>query len=85
MSTLSKKNHPCAQDKLDEDIQHFARRFTGAFGELNCRGLLGYNLNSPKEREQAHKQEAFERYCEKYIEFSIQTLEEILSQNAPHQ
>lgn len=81
MSTLSKKSNAGSKEKLDEDIQDFARRFTGEFGELNCRKLLGYDLNAPEELEQAHKTEAFDRHCERYIEFSVKTLAKILSPN----
>lgn len=85
ISTLSNKKLPGAKEKPDDDIQNFARRFTGEFGELNCRNLLGYDLNEPEELEEAHKAEAFDRYCERYIEFSVKTLEEILTQNNGHQ
>jgi len=79
MSSLTNQNLPGAKERLDQDIQDFAARFRERFGELSCKGLIRYDLNSEKERQQAHEEEVFDKKCQRYIEFSVETLEELLS------
>jgi len=79
ISSMNNPNLPGARDRLDQDIQDFAARFKQHFGELNCKDLIQYDLNSETERQRAHEEQAFEKKCHKYIEFSIETLEKLLS------
>jgi len=79
MSSMNNPNLPGARERLDRDIQDFAARFQEHFGELNCKGLIQYDLNSEHERQKANENGTFENKCQQYIEFSIDTLEELLS------
>ena len=81
MSSLNNHNLPGAREHLDQDIQEFARRFTSHFGELNCRDLIGYDLNAEEEKQEAEKTGVSESKCQRYIEFSLQTLEDLLSED----
>lgn len=81
LSSLTNKNLPGARERLDQDIQDFAARFREHFGELNCINLIQMDLNTEAERQQAHEEQVFEKKCQKYIAFSIETLEELLSRD----
>ena len=80
MSSLSDQSLPGAKERLESDIQAFARRFREQFGELNCKALLGYDLNSEGELQKAHEQMAFDERCSRFIEFAIEVLDEFLNE-----
>jgi len=78
MSTLTNQRMPGAKERLESDIQAFARRFREQFGELNCKVLLGYDLNSEEQLQKAHEEMAFDNHCTRFIEYAIELLEDIM-------
>ncbi|HKL38002.1 MAG TPA: C-GCAxxG-C-C family protein [Bacteroidales bacterium] len=83
MSSLSNHSLPGAKERLESDIQAFARRFRKQFGELNCKTLLGYDLNSDEELQKAHEELAFNERCSRFIEYAVELLDELLDHKPP--
>jgi C_GCAxxG_C_C family probable redox protein len=79
MSSLSDHSLPGAKERLESDIQAFARRFRDHFGELNCKALLGYDLNSEEELQKAHEEMAFDERCTRFIEYAVEMLDDLLN------
>ena len=84
ISSLSDHTLPGAKERLESDIQAFARRFRDHFGELNCMTLLGYNLNSKEELQKAHQEMAFDERCTRFIEYAVEVLDELLKNHSSH-
>jgi C_GCAxxG_C_C family probable redox protein len=78
MSSLNKQNTPGAEEKLNQDIQTFARHFREEFGALYCKALIEYDLNTEEGIQDAQKNKVFEKKCTNYVRTSVEILENIL-------
>lgn len=78
MSSLYNHSEKSSKEQLTHDIQHFARTFNQIHGNLNCKNLIEYNLNDPEEHEKAKKNHVFEKKCTRFIETSVELVEDIL-------
>lgn len=67
--------------KMKSYTKEFIRRFEEKNNSIICKKLLGYDLSSEKEYLIIKDKELFDRLCPKYIEDSIEILEEILKVN----
>mgnify|MGYP001046508221 CR=1 FL=1 len=73
-----KESDEGAKENTNELIQEFAKKFTERFGSINCLGLIEYDLNTEKGRQQANRQGVFRKKCTNYVKESVELLEEIL-------
>lgn len=67
--------------KMKTYTKEFIRRFEEKNNSIICKKLLGYDLSSEKEYLIIKDKELFDRLCPKYIEDSIEILEEMLKVN----
>jgi C_GCAxxG_C_C family probable redox protein len=67
-----------SRDKTYRFIGEFNRRFTELHGSLNCRELLGVDLNSDEGIEEAERGGYFDSRCAKYVTDAERILDEIL-------
>ena len=67
-----------AKEITYEKVRGFVERFQAAHGSIECRDLLGHNLNSPEERLQAEEKKLFENLCPEFVRDAVRILEEIL-------
>jgi C_GCAxxG_C_C family probable redox protein len=59
-------------------VQEFSKRFNAMHKSTNCRVLIKFDLNSEKEREEAKKEDVFNKKCTSFISSAVEILEEIL-------
>lgn len=59
-------------------VRELATRFEGRNGSVICGGLLGVDLNDPEQRQQADEAGLFKTHCPKYVQDSVEILEELL-------
>jgi len=67
-----------SRDKTYGLIEEFNRRFIELNGSLNCRELLGVDLNSKEGIEEAEREGYFGSRCTKYVQDAEKILDEIL-------
>ena len=67
-----------ARDKTYGLIEEFNRRFVELHGSLNCRELLGVDLQSKEGLEEAEREGYFQSRCAKFVEDAEKILDEIL-------
>lgn len=67
-----------SRDKTYGLIEAFNRRFMALHGSLNCRELLGVDLNTGEGIEKAEREGYFESRCATYVEDAEKILDEIL-------
>ena len=60
-------------------VRQAAEMFAKRAGALNCRDLLGFDLNTPQGMEQAAKKGAFD-ICANLVKYAAEILEEILEE-----
>jgi C_GCAxxG_C_C family probable redox protein len=61
--------------RINNAVQAFAAEFSERFGALDCRGLLGVDLNTPEGLEH-HKANRYQ--CEEFVDTAQQILDRIL-------
>ncbi len=67
-----------SRDKTYGLIGEFNRRFIELHGNLNCRELLGVDLQSKEGIEEAEREGYFQSRCAKFVEDAEKILDEIL-------
>jgi C_GCAxxG_C_C family probable redox protein len=67
-----------SRDKTYALISEFNKRFTELFGKLDCRELLGVDLQTEEGKEEAEREGYFEIKCAKYVEEAERILDDIL-------
>jgi C_GCAxxG_C_C family probable redox protein len=67
-----------SRDKTYGIIGEFNRRFTELHGSLNCRELLGVDLQSEKGLEETERKGYFQSKCAKFVEDAEKILDKIL-------
>jgi C_GCAxxG_C_C family probable redox protein len=60
-------------------VRELADQFKARNGSILCRELIGYDLNDPAQRAEVVKLGLFKSSCGKYIQNSVEYLEEILN------
>lgn len=70
---------PSSEERLKayEKAQKFYKQFERKHGSVFCRELIGYDLSSPEELEEARKAKVFEEKCAKLVESTIEILLEL--------
>jgi C_GCAxxG_C_C family probable redox protein len=68
-----------SRDKTYGLIEEFNKRFLALHGNLNCRELLGVDLQSKEGIEEAEREGYFQSRCAKYVEDAEKILDEILT------
>jgi C_GCAxxG_C_C family probable redox protein len=59
-------------------VRKFSESFTNLHGTIDCKALLGVDLNTPEGMAEAKAKKLFETQCATYIEDAIRILEDIL-------
>lgn len=67
-----------ARDKTYEVVRDFTNRFQEIHGSINCKELLGCDINTPEGKEFYDQNDFFEKKCFEYVKDSAKILEEIL-------
>ena len=67
-----------SRDKTYGLIEEFNSRFSALHGNLNCRELLGVDLQSKEGIEEAEREGYFQSRCAKFVEDAEKMLDEIL-------
>ena len=84
MSSLYKNSTPEDKNQLTKDIQEIASRFNEVHGDLNCKALIKYDLNDEKEHQKAKDEKVFEEKCTKFIETSVELVDEFIEKSKNH-
>jgi len=67
-----------AKELTNQLIQEFSRKFVEANGNINCKALIEFDLNTEEGRKQADEANIFSTKCSDLIKTSVELLEEIL-------
>ncbi|MFX1569573.1 MAG: C-GCAxxG-C-C family protein [Promethearchaeota archaeon] len=67
-----------ARDKTYELVREFTKRFQEINGSINCKELLGCDINTPEGKEYYDQNDFFEKKCSEYVKSSAKILEELL-------
>ncbi|MFW9900041.1 MAG: C-GCAxxG-C-C family protein [Candidatus Thorarchaeota archaeon] len=67
-----------ARDKTYELVREFTKRFQEISGSINCKELLGCDINTPEGKEYYDQNDFFEKKCFEYVKNAAKILEEIL-------
>jgi len=67
-----------ARNKTYELVREFTKRFQEINGSINCKELLGCDINTPEGKEYYDQNDFFEKKCFEYVKNSAKILEEIL-------
>lgn len=67
-----------ARDLTYQLIREFTNQFQKIHGSINCKELLGCNINTPEGREYYDQNDFFEKKCFHYVKDSAKILENIL-------
>ena len=84
MSSLYKNSGEEDKKQLTKDIQEIAYRFNEVHGDLNCKALIKYDLNDEKEHQKAKEEKVFEEKCTKFIETSVELVDEFIEKSQNH-
>ena len=68
-----------SRDKTYGLIEAFNKRFLALHGSLNCRELLGVDLNTNEGMEEAEREAYFQTRCAKFVGDAEKILDEILT------
>lgn len=64
--------------KTKETVRNFLQKFSAEFGAVDCKSILGYDLNKPEEHEYVHNNNLTKTICPKFVEFAVKELEKII-------
>jgi C_GCAxxG_C_C family probable redox protein len=67
-----------SRDKTYSLIEDFSKRFIELHGSLNCRELLGVDLQNKEGLEEAEREGYFQSRCAKFVEDAENILDEIM-------
>ena len=67
-----------SRDKTYELVKGFVDEFKARFGSINCRELVGYNMDDPDEFQEARDKGVFEELCPRLVQSAAEIAEEIL-------
>jgi len=81
LSSLQDQTQEDSKNLLNQKIQHFTTKFKNIHGELECKALIGYDLNNEQEKQKAKEKQVFEKHCTEFIRTSVEILEEIINQS----
>ncbi len=69
-------NDDDTKERLIQIIQQLSKDFIEIHGSINCRDLLGCNINTEEGMDEAKEKNYFDIKCTKYIEDTVKLLEE---------
>ena len=67
-----------ARDKTYQLVREFSNRFQEMHGSINCKELLGCDINTPEGKEYYDQNDFFEKKCFEYVKDSAKILKEML-------
>ncbi len=62
--------------QLKAEVRRFYTLFQEKCGALDCKDLIGFDLNIPEEAEKARAAGAFDQMCPNFVASSVQIIEE---------
>lgn len=66
-----------ARKAANDDAAELVKSFNEKFGDIICRGLLGFDFSDEAEAKRAIEAVVFEEKCSKYVRFIIEKLYEL--------
>ena len=70
-----------ARDKKLELTKEFLKRFEEQFETVSCKGLLGYDIAVPEEKDVVVEKGLFDSLCPKFIRGAGKILEDLMEKN----
>jgi C_GCAxxG_C_C family probable redox protein len=67
-----------AKEITNQLIQDFSKKFVETHGNIDCKGLIHYDLNTPEGNKAANGSDVFNKKCTQYIISSVDMLEKII-------
>ncbi len=67
-----------AKETTYEKVRGFVKRFQAVHESIQCRKLLGLDLNSPEERLEAEEKKLFDNLCPDFVRDAVRILEALL-------
>ena len=67
-----------AKELTNKLIQEFTQKFVGKYGTNNCKALINFDLSTVEGKDKAVEADVFNKKCTKFINHSVDLLEEIL-------
>ena len=68
-----------SRDKTYALMKDFVVQFKEKFGSINCRELVGYDMDDPEQFEKAKDEGVFEDLCPRLVRSAAQVVEELLT------
>lgn len=66
------------REKAYELVNEFVKKFQSRNSSIECKELLGYNINNPEEREIIYEKTLTNTLCPKFVEDAVKILEQIV-------
>lgn len=60
-------------------IQEFSKQFAQIHGNINCKKLICFNLNTPEGREEANQADVFNKKCSSFVKSAVEILENLIN------
>ncbi len=67
-----------AKEITNQLIQDFSKKFIEMHGNIDCKGLIQYDLNTPEGDKTANSSDVFNKKCTQYIISSVELLEKMI-------
>lgn len=67
-----------AKQHTKEIVRQFISKFMDEFGAIDCKCLLGYDMNKPEDLQYIHDHNITRQMCPKFVEYAVKELEKIL-------
>ncbi|MBA4318152.1 MAG: hypothetical protein C0412_07105 [Flavobacterium sp.] len=67
-----------SKSRTKEIVRGFMNEFSKEYGAIDCKCLLGFDMNKPEDLEYIHNNNITRKTCPKFIEFTINELEKII-------
>lgn len=61
-----------------EIVREFMKKFNDEFGAIDCKCLLGFDMNKPDDLQYIHDHNITRQMCPKFVEFAVRELEKII-------
>lgn len=61
-----------------EIVREFMQKFSSDLGAIDCKLLLGFDLNKPEDLEYIHNNNITKKICPRFVEFAVKELEKII-------
>ena len=68
-----------AKMKVVEATREFAEKFKARHGSIGCTDLIGCNVSTQEDYEEAKKKDLFKQLCPEFVKSAAEILEEVLT------